>query len=100
MEFNRDTLSPTYHLKLGIPGSSNAFEIAAKLGLKNDIIEKARVRTIENSNDVSELIKKLEYTSTKLDAKLEETKVEKEEYQKLNKELENKVKSLERDKIY
>lgn len=98
MEFNRDTLSPTYHLKLGIPGSSNAFEIAAKLGLKNDIIEKARVRTIENSNDVSELIKKLEYTSTKLDEKLEETKVEKEEYQKLNKELENKVKSLERDK--
>ena len=98
MEFNRDTLSPTYHLKLGIPGSSNAFEIASKLGLKREIIDNARIRTIENSNDVSELIKKLEYTSTKLDEKLQETSLEKSEYLKLNKELENKIKTLEKDK--
>ncbi len=98
MEFNRDTLSPTYHLKLGIPGSSNAFEIAKKLGLKSDIIENARLRTIENSNDVSELIKKLEHTSTKLEEKLQETLFEKTEYIKLNKELELKLKKLEKDK--
>lgn len=98
MEFNRDTLSPTYHLKLGIPGSSNAFEIAKKLGLKSDIIENARLRTIENSNDVSELIKKLEHTSTKLEEKLQETLLEKTEYIKLNKELELKLKNLEKDK--
>ena len=98
MEFNRDTLSPTYHLKLGIPGSSNAFEIATKLGLRTDIIENAKTRTIENSNDVSELIKKLEYTSTKLDEKIQETSIEKDEYIKLNKELDKKIKILEKEK--
>lgn len=98
MEFNRDTLSPTYHLKLGIPGSSNAFEIATKLGLRTDIIENAKTRTIENSNDVSELIKKLEYTSTKLDEKIQEASIEKDEYIKLNKELDKKIKILEKEK--
>ena len=98
MEFNRDTLSPTYHLKLGIPGSSNAFEIASKLGLKDEIIEKARVRSIENSNDVAELIKKLEYTSIKLDEKMQETAIEKNEYQQLNKELDKKIKSFDKEK--
>lgn len=42
MEFDQHTLSPTYELKLGISGSSNAFNIAKRLGLKEEIINDAK----------------------------------------------------------
>lgn len=60
MEFDIETLSPTYKLILGIPGKSNAFEISEKLGLSKSIIELARSLLDGNALEFEEVITALE----------------------------------------
>lgn len=56
VEFNIDTLSPTYKLLLGVPGTSNAFAISKKLGIPDEIIEKAKEYTDTSKISVEELL--------------------------------------------
>lgn len=60
MEFDIDSLEPTYKFKLGIPGRSNAFEIARRLGMKDDIIDTARSLMSSESQSVDEMIQDLD----------------------------------------
>ena len=76
MEFNSETLSPTYHLILGRSGASNAFSISEKLGLKKSIIDKAKKNTIQSDSDVRVLIGKLEKQSQELSIRQEELNTE------------------------
>ena len=60
MEFDGDTLSPTYRLLIGIPGRSNALEISQRLGLRDDILTDARQGISLDSHSVNEMVAKLE----------------------------------------
>jgi DNA mismatch repair protein MutS2 len=72
VEFNVDTLSPTYRLLLGTPGKSNALLISERLGLDQRIIEEAKKQVVTSNTEVSDLIEKLEKQGNALDIKIQE----------------------------
>ena len=59
VEFDINTLSPTYHLLIGIPGKSNAFDISKKLGLNDEIIKKAKSFMTNQQINIEELLKNI-----------------------------------------
>lgn len=90
VEFDIETLSPTYHLLIGVPGKSNAFEISKKLGLSENIINNAKSGLSKKDVDFEELLKNI-YDNK---SKIENEKI------KITEELEKVSalrKSLERD---
>ena len=98
MEFNIDTLEPTYKFKMGIPGRSNAFEIARRLGMNNEVIDVARSLMSSESQSVDEMIsdldakqKEAEETSTDLRRRLADA-------EKLHKELTEAHEAYEKEK--
>ncbi len=56
VEFNVETLSPTYHLSIGLPGRSNALEIAQRLGMPRDIIDEARGSIAPEQRQVDDML--------------------------------------------
>ncbi|NFY86393.1 endonuclease MutS2 [Staphylococcus aureus] len=61
VEFDVDTLSPTYKLLMGVPGRSNAFDISKKLGLSLNIINKAKTMIGTDEKEINEMIESLEH---------------------------------------
>lgn len=60
MEFDIESLSPTYRLLIGVPGRSNAFEISRRLGLSEQVIDKARSHVGTDAESVESMINELE----------------------------------------
>ncbi len=67
VEFDIETLKPTYRLKIGVPGTSNAIQIARRLGLDKDLCDNAENVSLSFDTDVSKLIAKLEKQSMELE---------------------------------
>ncbi|MXV78229.1 endonuclease MutS2 [Candidatus Poribacteria bacterium] len=74
MEFDWSTLRPTYRLKIGVPGSSNAIKIAEQLGLPQSILTDAENQLGHNNLAVEDLLIELQRTQQKLDAEREQLK--------------------------
>ncbi|MEM0992275.1 MAG: endonuclease MutS2 [Bacteroidota bacterium] len=70
MLFDKDTLSPTYQLKVGRPGSSYAFEIAQKSGLSSQILKYAKHRTGKNEKAVDQLLVDLQRERQELEERV------------------------------
>lgn len=101
VEFNSNTLEPTYRLLIGVPGRSNAIEIASRLGLRKDIINSARELINNQASDSSIMMSKLEDEMTEFRNKeaLMEHKIY--QYESMTKKLEEEKKAIVRntDKI-
>lgn len=81
VEFDIETLQPTYRLQIGIPGTSNALDIALRLGLDQMIVDHARQVSLTFDNETANLIKKLEHQSKLLAREVEDVKSMKHDYQ-------------------
>lgn len=79
MEFDVETLSPTYRLLEGIPGESNALIIARKYGISEEVIENAKSYISEDNQRVEEMLKSIKEKNDELEtmqAQLEATRTE------------------------
>ena len=79
VEFNVETLRPTYRLLIGVPGKSNAFEISRRLGLMDEIIEKAKENIEVSSVRFEETLDKLEIQRKKSEDMLQKIEAIKRE---------------------
>ena len=98
MEFNVETLSPTYRLLEGIPGESNALIIARKYGISEEIIENAKSYISEDNQRVEEMLKSIKEKNDKLEmmhAQLEATRAELDKQKNI---YEQKMVKLENEK--
>lgn len=98
MEFDSETLSPTYRLLLGIPGESNALKIARRLGLSEKIIEKAEKYISEEDKKVENMIMSIKEKSVKLEELEEEVLRLKEQAKIFKEEYEDKLRNVEKEK--
>jgi len=98
VEFNVETLSPTYKLLLGVPGQSNAYKICASLGLYPSIIEQASNYASISDSNIQTMISKLEHQSLELEKKLKTIEEEKQKYIKTNETLNIQLKKQDEEK--
>jgi DNA mismatch repair protein MutS2 len=102
VEFDVNSLSPTYKLLIGVPGRSNAFEISKRLGLSDRVINRAKEHVSAESNKVENMIASLEESQKQAQVEWKEAEDFRKESEKLHQELQRQIIefNVERDKMY
>lgn len=95
MEFDVETLSPTFRVSIGVPGKSNAFEISKRLGLPSEIIESASSLINEDNIEFEEVLKAIEKDRSEIARAKEDVLREREDLKIQNERLEKKLSQME-----
>ena len=94
-EFDVESLRPTYHLLIGVPGKSNAFAIAGKLGLPQEVIEEARKHLSEQDESFEDLLTDLEVSRRTIEKEQDEIAAYRRELKRLKEETQKRQEKLE-----
>ncbi len=98
VEFDTESLKPTYKLLIGIPGLSNAIAISSNLGLKKDIVDRAKSILVSQKDPSILVVEKLQETQQQLSKNLEEAEEIKETSLSVKKEYEENLSNIKKDK--
>ncbi len=97
VEFDPKTLGPTYRLRIGVPGASNALDIAARLGMPGDLIGRARRYMGTDRVEQEAIAQRLEQTQRELQSQIGEAEKELAIAERLRREYEGKLARVERE---
>lgn len=98
VEFDTQSLKPTYRLLIGIPGLSNAIAISANLGLDESIIKEAKETLVSQKDPSILVVEKLQATQQELNDALKDAETLKAEAEKLKKEYEENLDIVKKEK--
>lgn len=98
VEFDVNTLSPTYKLLIGVPGRSNAFEISKRLGLSDRVIDQARNHISTDTNKIENMIAKLEESQKNAERDWNEAEALRKQSEKLHRELQRQIIEFNEDR--
>jgi DNA mismatch repair protein MutS2 len=96
VEFDVETLAPTYHLTTGLPGRSNAFAIATRLGLDAEIVQDARARLAQSDVDLEKMLAEIKRSKEESERELSRAQAERESAERAAAATRQKLAELEK----
>jgi DNA mismatch repair protein MutS2 len=98
MEFDVATLSPTYHLLIGLPGASNAFTIAQRLGLSAEIINRARGLVSEEAQQIEAMLAEIKAQTEAAQQVRRQAEAEREEAARQTRHVESRLAEIDKER--